>query len=78
MAGDRVDIPVSNVGMAQARPSGCLSITDDDWAASLTVSRPRHQSGTAWHAGRGADAIVMSCSVNARLPDPAVLNYSAA
>jgi NAD(P)-dependent dehydrogenase (short-subunit alcohol dehydrogenase family) len=38
MAGDRVDILVNNVGGARARPGGFLSITDDDWAISLTLN----------------------------------------
>jgi NAD(P)-dependent dehydrogenase (short-subunit alcohol dehydrogenase family) len=82
LAGDRVDILVNNVGNARARPGGFLSVTDDDWAASLTLNLM-----TAVRATRaalpgmlatGAGVIVMTCSVNARLPDPAVIDYSAA
>jgi NAD(P)-dependent dehydrogenase (short-subunit alcohol dehydrogenase family) len=82
MAGDRVDVLVNNVGAAHARPGGFLSITDDDWAASLALNlmaavRATRAALPAMLAA-GAGAIVMTCSVNARLPDPAVLDYSAA
>lgn len=81
-AGDRVDILVNNVGSARARPGGFLSISDDDWATSLTLNlmaavRATRAALPAMLAA-GAGAIVMTCSVNARLPDPAVLDYSAA
>src|ERR1700760_322541 len=36
-AGDRVDILVNNVGRAPARPGGFLSISDDDWLATLNL-----------------------------------------
>jgi NAD(P)-dependent dehydrogenase (short-subunit alcohol dehydrogenase family) len=82
MAGERVDILVNNVGAARPRPGGFLSITDDDWAASLTLNlmaavRATRAALPAMLAA-GSGAIVMTCSVNARLPDPAVLDYSAA
>jgi NAD(P)-dependent dehydrogenase (short-subunit alcohol dehydrogenase family) len=82
MAGDRVDILVNNVGMARARPGGFLSITDDDWAASLTLNLMAAVRTTRTvlpgMLAAGSGAIVMTSSVNARLPDPAVLDYSAA
>jgi NAD(P)-dependent dehydrogenase (short-subunit alcohol dehydrogenase family) len=82
MAGDRVDILVNNVGATRARPGGFLSVTDDDWAASLTLNlmtavRATRAALPAMLAA-GAGVIIMTCSVNARLPDPAVIDYSAA
>jgi NAD(P)-dependent dehydrogenase (short-subunit alcohol dehydrogenase family) len=82
MAGGRVDILVNNVGGARARPGGFLSITDDDWTVSLTLNLLAAVRATRaalpGMLAAGAGAIVMTCSVNARLPDPAVLDYSAA
>jgi NAD(P)-dependent dehydrogenase (short-subunit alcohol dehydrogenase family) len=81
-AGDRIDILVNNVGGAPARPGGFLSITDDDWYATINVnlmSAVRVTRGVLpamIAAGRGA--IVSTSSVNAYLPDPAVMDYSAA
>jgi NAD(P)-dependent dehydrogenase (short-subunit alcohol dehydrogenase family) len=81
-AGDRVDILVNNVGIARARPGGFLSVTDEDWAASLTLNlmaavRATRAALPGMLAAR-AGVIVMTCSVNARLPDPLVIDYSAA
>ncbi len=82
LAGDRIDILINNVGSAPARTGGFLSITDEDWAASITlnlmaaVRMTRAALPAMLAAGRGA--IVNICSANARLPDPAVMDYSAA
>src|SRR5690348_9174898 len=82
LAGDRIDILVNNVGTAPARTGGFLSITDDDWTKTLTlnllaaVRTTRSALPVMLTAGGGA--IVTICSVNAVLPDPAVLDYSAA
>ena len=81
-AGDRVDILVNNVGNAPARPGGFLSITDEQWQhtfdlnlmAAVRTTRAALPGMLAAESG----AIVNVCSVNARLPDPAVLDYSAA
>ena len=82
LAGDQIDILVNNVGTAPARTGGFLSITDADWDVTLTlnllvaVRTCRAALPAMLAAGRGS--IVTICSVNARLPDPAVLDYSAA
>jgi len=81
-AGDRIDILVNNVGSAPARPGGFLSITDEDWIATINLDlmaaiRACRAALPAMLA-TGAGAIVTICSVNARLPDPAVLDYSTA
>jgi len=82
LAGDRVDILVNNVGAARARPGGFLSITDEDWTASLTLNLMAAVRATRaalpGMLAAGSGAIIMTSSVNARLPDPAVLDYSAA
>lgn len=82
LAGDRIDIVVNNVGDAPARTGGFLSITDEDWFATMTlnllaaVRTTRSALPAMLAAGKGA--IVNTCSANARLPDPAVMDYSAA
>jgi NAD(P)-dependent dehydrogenase (short-subunit alcohol dehydrogenase family) len=81
-AGDRVDILVNNVGAARPRTGGFLGISDADWQASLEINLmvavrcTRAALPGMIAAGQGV--IVNNCSVNARLPDPAVLDYSAA
>jgi NAD(P)-dependent dehydrogenase (short-subunit alcohol dehydrogenase family) len=81
-AGRTVDVLVNNVGSAPARPGGFLGITDEQWLATLNLDLM-----TAIRACRavlpgmieaGSGSIVTICSVNARLPDPAVLDYSVA
>ena len=82
VAGDRVDILVNNVGGAPARTGGFLAITDEAWLATLNlnllaaVRTTRAVVPAMVAAGHGA--IVTICSVNARLPDPAVMDYSVA
>ena len=81
-AGDRIDILVNNVGAAPARPGGFAEITDEDWHASLTlnllaaVRTTRAALPVMLPAGKGA--IVNISSANAFLPDPGVMDYSAA
>jgi NAD(P)-dependent dehydrogenase (short-subunit alcohol dehydrogenase family) len=81
-AGDRIDILVNNVGLATARLGGFLEVTDEQWMASLNlnlmaaVRTTRAALPTMLEAGRGA--IVNVASVNAVLPDPGVIDYSAA
>ncbi len=82
LAGDRIDILVNNVGAAPARTGGFLSVTDQDWQSSITlnllvaVRAIRSALPRMLAAGRGA--IVNISSVNAFLPDPSVIDYSAA
>jgi NAD(P)-dependent dehydrogenase (short-subunit alcohol dehydrogenase family) len=81
-AGERVDILVNNVGGAPARPGGFISITDEDWLATLNLDlmaavRATRSALPSMLAAK-AGVIISVCSVNARLPDPAVLDYSAA
>jgi NAD(P)-dependent dehydrogenase (short-subunit alcohol dehydrogenase family) len=80
--GGRIDILVNNVGGAPARTGGFLSITDEEWHATIelnlmaAVRVTRGALPVMLAAGTGA--IVSICSVNAYLPDPAVMDYSAA
>jgi NAD(P)-dependent dehydrogenase (short-subunit alcohol dehydrogenase family) len=81
-AGERIDILVNNVGAAPARPGGFGAITDEDWQATLNldlmaaVRTTRAALPVMLAAGKGA--IVNISSVNAFLPDPGVMDYSAA
>ncbi len=81
-AGDRIDILINNVGNAPARTGGFLSISDDDWLSTLTINfmtavrTTRAALPAMLSAGGGA--IVNTGSVNFRLPDPGVMDYSAA
>ncbi|MEV4538256.1 SDR family oxidoreductase [Asanoa sp. NPDC049518] len=75
------DILVNNVGATRPRPDGFASITDDDWLQTITINFL-----TAVRATRAAlpqllerrGVVVTVCSVNATLPDPLVMDYSAA
>ena len=81
-AGGSIDILVNNVGGAPPRTGGFLSVTDEDWLATINLNLMAAVRATRAAlpgmiaAGRGA--IVNVCSVNSVLSDPAVLDYSAA
>jgi NAD(P)-dependent dehydrogenase (short-subunit alcohol dehydrogenase family) len=76
-----VDILINNVGAAIPRPRGFISITDDDWNFTLTLGLMAAVRTTRAAVPpmiqRGTGVIVMVSSVNAFLPDPMVLDYSA-
>lgn len=80
-AGGRVDVLVNNVGAVHPRLGGFLEVTDEQWVESLTlnllaaVRATRAALPPMLAAGRGA--IVNIGSVNAFLPDPAVIDYGA-
>ncbi|QTE28132.1 SDR family NAD(P)-dependent oxidoreductase [Pengzhenrongella sicca] len=77
-----VDILVNNVGAVTPRLDGFLGVTDEQWQSSLTLNLmaavrvTRAALPTMIAAGHGV--IVTTSSVNARLPDPTVIDYSAA
>ena len=81
-AGDRIDVLVNNVGGAPARTGGFLSITDAEWHATIELDLMAAVRATRaalpGMLAAGTGAIVTTCSVNARLPDPAVMDYSVA
>jgi NAD(P)-dependent dehydrogenase (short-subunit alcohol dehydrogenase family) len=80
--GERLDILVNNVGAVSPRLGGFLAVTDEQWTRSLSlnlmaaVRTTRAALPTMLTQGRGA--IVTVSSVNAFLPDPTVIDYSAA
>jgi NAD(P)-dependent dehydrogenase (short-subunit alcohol dehydrogenase family) len=78
----RIDVLVNNVGALTPRTGGFLEVTDEDWLAALNlnllaaVRLTRAVLPAMLAAGHGT--IVTTSSVNAFLPDPAVIDYSAA
>ena len=78
----RLDILINNVGAVRPRVGGFLSISDEDWTATLTIdlfAAIRTTRAALPHLlERSAATIVTTCSVNAFLPDPLVMDYSAA
>jgi NAD(P)-dependent dehydrogenase (short-subunit alcohol dehydrogenase family) len=77
-----LDILVNNVGAVRPRLSGFLSVTDEDWIWGLNMNflaAVRATRAALPHLlDRGAGVIVTVSSVNAFLPDPLVIEYSAA
>lgn len=77
-----LDILINNVGSVRPRLDGFLSVTDEDWASTLAsnfLTAVRTTRAALPHLlKRGAGAIVTVSSVNAFLPDPLVIDYSAA
>ncbi|MFL6124433.1 SDR family NAD(P)-dependent oxidoreductase [Actinophytocola sp.] len=78
----RLDILVNNVGAVTPRLTGFLDVTDEQWLHSITlnllaaVRTTRAVLPAMLAAGHGT--IVTISSVNAFLPDPAVIDYCAA
>ena len=77
-----LDVLVNNVGGGHPRPGGFLTVTDAEWTESLTVNFLAAVRTTRLALPhlleREAATIVSTCSVNAFLPDPLVIDYSAA
>ncbi|RPE37749.1 NAD(P)-dependent dehydrogenase (short-subunit alcohol dehydrogenase family) [Streptomyces sp. Ag109_O5-1] len=75
-----IDVLVNNVGKAEPRLGGFASVTDEQWLETLTVNllsavRASRAALPALLASRGS--IVTISSVNAFLPDPGVIDYTA-
>jgi NAD(P)-dependent dehydrogenase (short-subunit alcohol dehydrogenase family) len=77
-----VDVLVNNVGAVRPRVDGFLATTDADWEWALTINlltAVRATRAALPHLlAAGAGRIVTVSSINARLPDPLVIDYSAA
>jgi len=75
-----VDILVNNVGGLTARLGGFLALTDEDWYGAVNLNLM-----TAVRASRAAlpslmerqGSIINISSINARLPQPPVIDYAA-
>jgi len=79
---EHLDILVNNVGGLRPRTAGYLSVSDQDWTWALTINllaAARTMRAALPHlVRRPQSAIVTVSSVNAVLPDPLVIDYSAA
>jgi NAD(P)-dependent dehydrogenase (short-subunit alcohol dehydrogenase family) len=77
-----LDVLVNNVGAVHPRPGGFLSVSDEEWTATLTInflSAVRAARAALPHLlRRGGGSIVTVSSVNSFLPDPLVVDYCAA
>lgn len=82
LAGRGIDILVNNVGAVAPRPDGVTSVTDADWERSLNLTLMAAvrtiRATVPGMVGAGGGSIVTISSVNAALPDPLVVDYSAA
>lgn len=76
-----LDIVVNNVGAVTPRTAGFLQVTDDDWHATLNLSLMAAvrttRAAIPLLVERGGGNVVTISSVNAFLPDPGVIDYSA-
>jgi len=81
-ATDGLDILVNNVGGLTSRTTGFLDVTDDDWLETLNLNLMAvvrtTRAAIPFLLERGGGTVVTVCSVNAFLPDPGVIDYSAA
>jgi NAD(P)-dependent dehydrogenase (short-subunit alcohol dehydrogenase family) len=82
LADGPVDILINNAGAVTPRLGGFLSVSDDDWWHSLQLtflSAVRTTRAVLPHMlERARGTIINTASVNATLPDPLVIDYSAA
>ena len=79
---EHLDILVNNVGAVRPRPDGYLCVSDEDWQSIFTINffaAARTMRAALPHLlERTKSSIVTISSVNAFLPDPLVVDYSAA
>lgn len=77
-----LDILVNNVGAVSLRTDGFLAITDEQWTATFGLSfmaaLRAARAAIPRMIERGGGNVVTIGSVNAFLPDPGVIDYSAA
>jgi NAD(P)-dependent dehydrogenase (short-subunit alcohol dehydrogenase family) len=77
-----IDILVNNVGAVRPRTAGFLALADEDWQWGLTINFMAAvrsmRAALPYLVQRSGASIVSISSVNAFLPDPGVIDYSAA
>ncbi|MDM7855834.1 SDR family NAD(P)-dependent oxidoreductase [Cellulomonas alba] len=81
-AGPDLAVVVDNVGSVHPRPEGFASVTDEMWRQTLELDLLSHvrtlRAAIPVLLARGGGSVVVIGSVNARVPDPLVVDYSAA
>ena len=82
LSGGPIDILINNAGAVVPRLGGFLSVTDEQWASTLVLTfmaAVRATRAVLPHMiARRGGSIINNVSVNATLPDPLVIDYSAA
>jgi len=77
-----LDILVNNVGAVALRLEGFSSVTDDQWLTSLNLNFMAAvrttRAALPLMLEKGSGSIITVSSVNAFLPDPAIIDYCAA
>jgi NAD(P)-dependent dehydrogenase (short-subunit alcohol dehydrogenase family) len=77
-----LDILANNVGAAPLRKDGFLAITDEEWQSTMNLNfyaaLRTTRAAIPRMLARGGGNVVTIGSVNAFLPDPGVIDYSAA
>lgn len=77
-----IDLLVNNVGGVHPRTDGFVHVTDADWQWALEVNLlsavRATRAAVPFLIRRAPSAVVTVCSVNAAIPDPGVIDYSAA
>lgn len=77
-----LDIVVNNVGAVTPRTTGFLNVSDEDWLGTINLSLMAGvrttRAAIPLLIERGGGNVVTIGSVNAFLPDPGVIDYSAA
>jgi NAD(P)-dependent dehydrogenase (short-subunit alcohol dehydrogenase family) len=77
-----LDVVVNNVGAVALRLEGFSSVTDDQWMSSFNLNfmaaMRTTRAALPLLVQRGGGTIVTVSSVNAFLPDPAIIDYCAA
>ncbi len=80
LLGGRLDVLVNNVGGVHPRLGGFASVTDEEWQQTLNInflSAVRVTRAALPKMLGNGGSVVTICSVNATLPDPLVIDYSA-
>lgn len=82
LSGGVIDLLINNAGAVTPRLEGFVSVTDEQWSTTMTLTfmaAVRTTRAVLPHMiDRGSGSIVNNASVNATLPDPLVIDYSAA